>query len=87
MYDDGEFEEEEIAIRIEPKDEVLEQYGISFESFEEALGDAIDAHEARLDALAEGDEAPGIEDMNIRIGDREFRLSELADISISDESE
>lgn len=89
MYDDGDWEEgeDEIAIRIEPKEEVLERLGISFEAFEEALGDAIDAHEAKLEALTEGAEAPTVEDMNVRIGDRDYRLSELADVVISDESE
>lgn len=87
MFDDEEFEEDEIAIRIEPKEEVLEQYGISFEAFEEALGNAIDAHEAKLDTLGDDEETPGIEEMNVRISDRDFLLRELADISISDDSE
>lgn len=87
MYDEDEFEEQEIAIRIEPKEEVLEQHGISFEAFEEALGNAIDAHEAKLDSLGEDEDTPSIEEMNIRIGDRDFLLRELADISISEDSE
>lgn len=80
-------DEEEVEILIEPREEVLQQHGISVEAFEEALADAIDEYHERVDRLGDDDDVPAVGEMTVRVNNREFRLDELADVSVSDESE
>lgn len=85
--DDFDDEEIEVEIQIEPRDDVLAEHGISPESFEDALATAIDNYHEQIDRLDENDDVPGVEDMIVRVGDQEFRLGDLAEVHISDESE
>ena len=85
--DDFDDEDDEVEVLIEPKDEVLQQHGISPEAFEEAIGRAIDEYHEQVERLGDDDEVPGVGDMIVRVNGREFRLEELADVQFSDESE
>ena len=85
--DDDDWDEDEVEVRIEPRDDVLERHGISPEEFEDALATAIDEYHERVDALAPEDEIPGIGEMTLRLAGRTFRLDELAHVQISEEEE
>ena len=85
--DDFDDEDDEVEVLIEPKDEVLQQHGISPEAFEEAIARAIDEYHEQVERLGDDDEVPGVGDMIVRVNGREFRLEELADVQFSDESE
>ncbi|MGC1273419.1 MAG: hypothetical protein WBC44_06895 [Planctomycetaceae bacterium] len=85
--DDFEEDEEEVEILIEPREEVLQQHGITIEAFEEALADAIDEYHEQVDRLGDDEDVPGVGEMTVRVKDREFRLDELAEVHVSDESE
>ena len=84
-FDD--WEGEEVEVRIEPRDEVLDRHGISPEEFEDALATAIDEYHERIDRLAPDEDVPGVGEMTMRVAGRTFRLDELADVQVSDESE
>lgn len=78
---------EELRITIEPRDEALEALGIDIDAFEEALEPAIDRFHKMIDGLDDAEDAPPIEDMPVRIGDRSYRLGDLADVSIAEAGE
>lgn len=88
-FDDDDFEETEVHIMIEPREDALSKLGIDSVAFEEALADAIDRRFEMIDGLSADAEIPPIEDMPVAIGTRTFALNELADVMISegDESE
>jgi len=89
-HDDDDFEETEVHIMIEPREDALSRQGIDLDTFEEALSNAIDRRFEMIDGLGDDDEIPPIEEMPVAIGDRTFALKELADVMISesdDESE
>ena len=80
-------DEEDVEVFIEPREDVLMQHGISIEAFEDALGEAIDAYHEQIDLLGDDDDGPSIGEMSLNLAGREFRLDELAEIHLSDESE
>jgi hypothetical protein len=86
-YDDDDFEETEVHIMIEPREEALAKLGVDLDTFEEALSNAIDRRFEMIDGLGVDDEIPPIEDTPVAIGDRTFALKELADVSISDDED
>ena len=84
---DDDYSEDEVEVMIVPREDALERVGVSAEAFEEALADAIDKYHELIEGLADDDDAPPVEDMPVKIGDRSFRLGDLAEVQISDESE
>lgn len=86
-FDDDDFEETEVHIMIEPRDDALARLGIDLDTFEEALSIAIDRRFEMIDRLGADDEIPPIEDTPVTFGDRTFALKELADVSISDDED
>jgi hypothetical protein len=86
-FDDDDFEETEVHIMIEPREDALSKLGIDSEAFEEALADAIDRRFEMIDGLSADAEIPAIEEMPVAIGTRTFALKELADVSISDDED
>ena len=86
-FDDDDFEETEVHIMIEPRDDALARLGIDLDTFEEALSSAIDRRFEMIDGLGADDEIPPIEDTPVAIGDRTFALKELADVSITDDED
>ena len=85
-FDDWD-EDDEVEVRIEPRDHILEENKISQEEFEDALATAIDEYHEQIDALADGEEIPSIGSMTVRVAGTSFRLDELAEVQVSDESE
>ena len=89
MTDDFDDPDAEVHISITPREEDLARLGIDPEAFEASLSKALDEYLEQVDSLDEDDEAlpdetPSIDDMPITIGERSFRLSELADVEISE---
>ena len=84
---DDDFEETEVHIMIEPRDDALSKLGIDLDTFEEALSNAIDRRFEMIDQLGDDDEIPPIEETPVAIGNRTFALKELADVSISDDED
>lgn len=82
-FEDGEETMYEVHVEFEPYEERLEELGISLEAFEEALARAIDEHFDQIDAATSEEAVPEVEDMQIQIGGQTYRITELADISIS----
>lgn len=86
MYDDDEDEAgDEVEVMIMPREDVLEGLGIDPDAFEEALPAAIDRYHEMVDALGGDDDVPPLEDMAVKIGDRSFRLGDIAEVSVSDD--
>lgn len=79
----GDGHEPEIRIEFEPCEQRLSQLGITLESFEEALARAIDKYHDTVEATGDEDDIVPIEDMPVEIGNRTFRVVELADVAIS----
>lgn len=86
-FDDDDFEETEVHIMIEPREDAIAKLGIDLDTFEEALTQAIDRRFEMIDGLGDDDEIPPIEDTPVAIGDRTFALRELADVVISDDGD
>lgn len=70
----------EIDILIEPKSEFLESENISEERFGEALDLLFE--KANNEELPTEDEERPLEDWSITIGEKSYRLGDLADIEI-----
>ena len=85
--DDDDFEESEVHILIEPREDAIAKLGIDLDTFEEALSNAIDRRFEMIDSLGDDDEIPPIEETPVAIGDRTFALKELADVVISDDED
>ncbi|MBA3312131.1 MAG: hypothetical protein M3552_17960 [Planctomycetota bacterium] len=86
-FDDDDFEETEVHIMIEPREDAIAKLGVDLDAFEEALSKAIDKRFEMIDGLGDEDEIPPIEETPITIGDRTFALKELADIVITDDED
>ena len=56
---------------------------MTLDAFEEALARAIDEYAEAVESAAEDEEVPGFEEMPVHIGNQTFRVTELADITIS----
>lgn len=82
-FDEGDETMYEVHVEFEPYEERLEELGISLDAFEEALARAIDEHFDQVDAATSEESVPEVEDMQIQIGGKTYRITELADISIS----
>ncbi len=86
-FDDDDFEETEVHIMIEPREDAIAKLGIDLDTFEEALSKAIDSRFEMIDGLGDEDEIPPIEDTPVTIGDRVFPLKDLADVVITDDED
>ena len=84
MFDDEDGAEDEVEVMIVPREEVLEGLGIDADAFEEALPDAIDKYHALIEKLDHEDDAPPLEDMAVKIGDRSYRLGDIAEVTVSE---
>lgn len=84
MYDDEDEAEQEVEVMIVAREEALEKLGINPEAFEEALPDAIDKYHELVEALDDDTDAPPLEDMSVQIGERSYRLGDLAEVSVSE---
>ena len=88
MADFDDFEDEtsddEVEVMIVPREEALERLGVAQEAFEDALADAIDKYHEMIEGLSDEEDAPSVEDMPVTIGDRSYRLGDLAEIEIAD---
>jgi hypothetical protein len=72
-----------IEIRCDARVDRLAALGISLEAFEEAASQAFDERIAFVESLGKDEDAGFIEDMPVGIGDRVFRLEELAEVTVT----
>ena len=84
MFDDEDDAEDEVEVMIMPRDDVLEKLGIDLDAFEDALPNAIDQYHELVEGLGDAEDAPVLEDMAVKIGDRSFRLGDIAEVTISE---
>ena len=75
----------EVQITIVPREDVIDQLGIDPEAFEEAMSKSLDDRFELIDSLGDDEDYPPIEEMPVTIGDRTFRLEEIAEIHISED--
>lgn len=90
-FDDNQDQDEdeggEFEVNIDPREDDLEQHGIDQAQFEEALYAALDAQGDALEAAGPDDVARTLEEVELSIGGKSFRLGDLADVSIDEPSE
>lgn len=84
MFDDDDEAGDEVEVMIVAREEMLESLGIDPQAFEDALPGAIDKYHEMVEGLPDENDAPPLEDMAVRIGDRSYRLGDIAEVSISD---
>lgn len=76
--DGGEEGDGEVDLEINSRPEVLDELQVSQEEFEWAVGRALD----RLEDMPEDEEACAVEDVEVVLNGRTFRLEEVAEIEI-----
>lgn len=86
-YDDEAEDDEdaidgEIEITFEPWLERLDELGITFDDFQEALMAALDQREDRVEGLGAEDDLPPLEEMMLSVGGSSYKLEDLADVEI-----
>jgi hypothetical protein len=87
MDNDEDDPEGEIELQFEPRLDALEMFSIELEQFETALLDALEQHEKVCEKAVSADEVPDLEDLRLEIDGHSYRLGDLADITISGESD
>lgn len=83
QHNEDEDLEQEIHVEFEPYEERLAELGISLDAFEEALARSIDEHAEAIEAAESEEDIPSFENMPVHIGNQTFRVTELADVSIT----
>jgi hypothetical protein len=85
--DDDEEIDGEIELQFEPRMDALEMFAIDVEQFEAALLEALEKHEQLCERAVSADEVPQLEDVVLVIEGHNYRLGDLADITISSDGE
>jgi hypothetical protein len=81
-HDDHDLGDDEIEITINPREEDLDALGVSPEEFESALMTTLDAYDQEID-LNDPDATGPLEEAEITLGGKSYRLREVADIEIT----
>lgn len=79
---DHDLGDDEIEITINPREEDLDALGISPEEFESALMATLDAYDQEI-SLDDPDATGPLEEAEITLGGKSYRLREVADIEIT----
>jgi len=81
---DDDDEEVEFEVNIDPREDQLDKFGIDPAEFETALFAALEVRGDELEA-AEGDDVSNtLEDMEITVGGKTYRLGDLASVSVEE---
>ena len=81
--DDGDdMDELEFEVNIDPDEDALNRYRIDQADFEQALYAALDEHGATLEATEGEDVSNTLEDLELTINGKPYRLGELASVSV-----
>lgn len=79
---DHDLGDDEIEITINPREEDLDALGVSPEEFEAALMTTLDSYDQAID-LNDPDATGPLEEAQITLGGKSYRLREVADIEIT----
>lgn len=85
--DDDDDIEGEIELQFEPRVDALEMFSIEIEQFETALLEALERHERLCERAVSADEVPDLEDVRLEIDGHDYRLGDLAEITISSDDD
>ncbi len=85
--DDDEEIDGEIELQFEPRIDALEMFSIDVDQFEAALLEALEQHEQLCERALSSEEVPDLEDVRLQIEGHSYRLGDLADITISGDTE
>lgn len=86
MYDEDDIDGE-IELQFEPRIDALEMFGIEVDQFEAALLEALERHERLCERAIAPEEVPDLEDVRLDIAGHSYRLGDLADITISGDTD
>jgi hypothetical protein len=73
----------EIELQFEPRIDALEMFAIDLDEFETALLEALERHERLCERAVSADEVPDLEDVRLNIAGHDYRLGDLAEITIA----
>ena len=79
--DEGDDDSLEVVVTILPREAVLTELGVTDEEFEAVVGRALDDLDA--EGRLEDDDEPALEDVDLILNGRTFRLGELATVEVS----